>query len=872
MLETTANSGQEIVCNKGGRLSLQGKFLHIDGARFFLNGVTYGPFRPNVDGSEYHEPEVVHRDFAQMKVHGINCVRTYTIPPRWFLDAASDQGLMVMVGLPWEQHVAFLGERRQANAIRSRLRQLVQSCADHPAVAAYTVGNEIPAPIVRWHGRYAVEAFLHQLCKDVKSEDPEALVTYVNYPTTEYLRLPFIDFMCFNVYLEAQETLDAYLARLQTIAADKPLVMAEIGLDSQRNGEDMQAETLAWQIKTCFSAGCAGTFVFAWTDEWHRGGYDIEDWDFGLTRRDRSSKPALTTVAKAYRETPVEIEGRSWPLVSVLICSYNGAHTIEETCTHVKRLEYPNFEVIVVDDGSRDHTGDVAHTFGFQVIQTENRGLSSARNTALQAASGEIVAYVDDDAYPDQLWLTYLVEMFQKSDFAAIGGPNLPPAGDGLIAECVAKAPGGPIHVLVTDREAEHIPGCNMAFRREVLLEIGGFDPQFRIAGDDVDICWRLQDAGHRIGFHPTAQIWHHRRNSMKTYWQQQQNYGRAEALLEAKYPARYNSFGQPSWQGRIYGDGVARSLVFRRHRIYHGVWGTRAFQGIYTLPEHAWAAIMLMPEWFLVIAGLAILTVLGLTWPPLLIAAPFLLLAIFGTVIQAVLSAADVRFATPCPTVSCRVQRFTLITSLYSLQPLARLTGRLQSGLTPWRWRGVRGYRPPWPTSRIVWDEQWQSPEQRLETMERLVRTSGAISERGGEFDRWDLQVRGGLFGGARLCMVIEEHGGGRQLVRFAIRPVAARVVLLMILLFGALTILATLDGAMSAGIVLGLALLVLLVRLAADCGIGIAAFTSVIDEMERAIHKKLARSDATSRTRSAKRSPVQSHDNQPIAGNIGD
>ena len=103
-------------------------------------------------------------------------------------------------------------------------------------------------------------------------------------------RLPFVDFVAFNVYLESREQLAAYLARLQNLAGERPLLLAEVGLDSRRNGEEAQAATLKWQIETIFEGGCAGAFVFAWTDEWHRGGYDIEDWDFGLTTRDRRAK------------------------------------------------------------------------------------------------------------------------------------------------------------------------------------------------------------------------------------------------------------------------------------------------------------------------------------------------------------------------------------------------------------------------------------------------------------------------------------------------------------------------------------------------------------------------------------------------------
>jgi beta-galactosidase/beta-glucuronidase len=95
------------------------------------------------------------------------------------------------------------------------VRDTVRSHAGHPAILCYAIGNEIPAGIVRWHGRKRIEGFLQRLYRAAKSEDPDALVTYVNFPTTEYLRLPFLDFFCFNVYLETRSALEAYLARLQ---------------------------------------------------------------------------------------------------------------------------------------------------------------------------------------------------------------------------------------------------------------------------------------------------------------------------------------------------------------------------------------------------------------------------------------------------------------------------------------------------------------------------------------------------------------------------------------------------------------------------------------------------------------------------------
>src|SRR2546430_8681582 len=133
--------------------------------------------------------------------------------------------------------------------------------------------------MARWLGRRKIERYLKRLCRVIKEEDPDGLVTYVNYPTTEYLQLPFLDLVCFNVHLESQERFEAYLARLQNIAGDRPLLMSEIGLDSLRNGREAQAASLAWQIRSTFAAGGAGAFVFAWTDEWHRAGAEVEDWE-----------------------------------------------------------------------------------------------------------------------------------------------------------------------------------------------------------------------------------------------------------------------------------------------------------------------------------------------------------------------------------------------------------------------------------------------------------------------------------------------------------------------------------------------------------------------------------------------------------------
>src|SRR5881409_4347020 len=117
------------------------------------------------------------------------------------------------------------------------------------------------------------------------------------------------------IYLESQQSFSAYIARLQNIAGNRPLLLAEIGLDSVRNGHEKQSHFLDWQVRTAFAEGCAGAFVFSWTDEWYRGGHDIADWAFGVTDRERRAKPALTAVRRAFVESLFPPE-KKWPAIS----------------------------------------------------------------------------------------------------------------------------------------------------------------------------------------------------------------------------------------------------------------------------------------------------------------------------------------------------------------------------------------------------------------------------------------------------------------------------------------------------------------------------------------------------------------------------
>ena len=533
--------------------------------------------------------------------------------------------------------------------------------------------------------------------------------------------------------------------------------------------------------------------------------------------RDRHPKPALAAVRKAFAETPFPKHLR-WPRISVIVCTYNGSRTIRDCLESMLKLEYPDFEVIVVNDGSSDTTAAILQEYPIRVISTENRGLSMARNVGLKAATGEIVAYIDDDAYPTPYWLSYLAAGFLSTTHAAVGGPNIAPSGDGTIADCVADAPGGPIHVLLSDGEAEHIPGCNMAFRKAALQAIGGFDPQFRTAGDDVDICWRVRQQGWTIGFSAAAMVWHHRRNSIRAYWKQQLGYGKAEALLERKWLEKYNGAGHITWAGRIYGKGLTLTLG-HTPRIYHGIWGSSPFQSLYQPAPATFWSLSLIPEWYLVIVILTALSALGLLWAPLRLAMPLLVLAVLLTFAQAGLGAARASFSHASRCGKFPLKHYVLTAGLYLLQPMARLCGRLSGGLLPWRQYGARRWTFPWLRKFSLWSERGQPLLERIQSFEQNLQADGAYVLRGSEYDRWDLEVRGGNLGGVRTRMVIEEHGAGKQLLRLRLWPRASSLGLTLTLLFTVLASAAAFNQVWPVYLPLGTVVILLFLSIFQDC-----------------------------------------------------
>ncbi len=705
------------------RVRADGKHLVLDGAPFRAKGVTYGSFTPRLDGELYPESSELKKDLVEMAATGLNLVRTYTLPPPELLDMAAELGLRVLVGLHYrdwryETVPGAAAHRRVLDTARKEVDRALELCAGRPEVLALSVGNEVPCDVVRAHGIRRVEEGLSLLVEQVHAGDPEMLATYCNFPTTEFLQVEDQDLFAFNVFLERGEELRRYLLHLQTLSGDRPLLIAELGLAANLHGEEVQASFLREQLRIVDECGLAGATVFSWTDEWGVAGETVEGWEFGITGRERVPKLALAEVRR-WASSRVRDLRAEWPRISVVVCVYNGARLLGKCLESLEAVDYPDLEVIVCDDGSTDDSGAIARAFPFTVLSLDRLGLSRARNAGIDRATGDVVAFLDSDAFCHPEWPYHLALSLEDEDVKATGGPNLPVPGAAVTEQAVALAPGSPMEVLVGDARAEHVPGCNMAYDKEALVAVGGFDPIYTAAGDDVDVCWKILDAGWEIGFSPAAQVRHHRRDTVRGYLRQQRGYGRAEALLAPRHRHRFNRLGQARWTGFVYG-GPRFLPRLLRPLIYHGYSGTAAYQPISwrrSIAARDWG-VALMPLFASILLLTPLLSLLSLWW-----LVPFAV-TLATTVCFAAFVAAGVQ---PPPGAQQSLKLRALVSLFHLAQPLVRTWGRLTT-----RVPRVPPAETSWTADRIRW----------LYDLERHLAEGGDRVRFGDVYSSWDLEV----------------------------------------------------------------------------------------------------------------------------------
>ena len=398
--------------------------------------------------------------------------------------------------------------------------------------------------------------------------------------------------------------------------------------------------------------------------------------------------------------------------------------------------------------------------------------MQAVRNIGAGTAKGEVLAYTDSDCMADVDWLYYLIGTLLSGDYAGVGGPNITPPAQNWIQACVAAAPGGPSHVLLTDTVAEHIPGCNMAFYRWAFENVGGFDPEYHKAGDDVDFCWRIQQAGWVIAFSPAALVWHYRRFTLRAFFKQQDGYGEAESLLRFKHLIFFGPTGTAKWRGQIYpASGGRFSWFVNKPVIYHGIFGEGFFQSIYPTPQSEVAAYLSSIEW---IALTIFLFGLGIFLPALRIV-PYLMLG--GTLCVALSYMVRALIEPKFDTVRARL----LVMVLAFAQPLVRGFSRYFTWLRFKRTPASvirrhehlpqRGRFEASLSRRVFWNEQGRDRHYLLGAMFQLLEEEGWRYSTDSGWNEWDIQIYGNFWWSIVLQTVTEYHGGAKCLTRVRLR-----------------------------------------------------------------------------------------------------
>lgn len=234
-----------------------------------------------------------------------------------------------------------------------------------------------------------------------------------------------------------------------------------------------------------------------------------------------------------------------YPFISIIIPVRNRPEEIDICLSSLGQLHYPRdrMEIIVVDDASDDHTPDVASEFEVSLIRLkEHKQASYCRNLAAEGAKGDILAFIDSDCLADPLWLRELVPAFKERSIGAVGGMVDSYFGKkGLDRYEKVKSSLNVCTYFRRSGEDDlffYVPSCNLLVRRDLLLKLGGFREEMHV-GEDVDLCWRLQDAGHHVEFRPQGRVSHRHRNRLWPFCRRRFDYGTSEPLLQQMHSKR---------------------------------------------------------------------------------------------------------------------------------------------------------------------------------------------------------------------------------------------------------------------------------------------------------------------------------------------
>ncbi len=239
---------------------------------------------------------------------------------------------------------------------------------------------------------------------------------------------------------------------------------------------------------------------------------------------------------------------------TIVIPAYNSSRMLQRCLESIRKIDYPEFETIVVDDGSTDDTADrVKHYPDVKYIKQKNQGPAAARNRGAQEASGTLVFFTDADCIVPPDILARYAPCFSEGSIAGMGGGYRTFNADNPVARYIGREIEFR-HQYAGAGKTTAFGTYNAVFDRQVFLEAGGFDTSFQYAsGEDFDFCYRLVKSGYKLAFDPDIFVYHEHPDSIGKYLKQQYKRGttRTKNLFRHKKNAISDSYVEKSvkWQ-----------------------------------------------------------------------------------------------------------------------------------------------------------------------------------------------------------------------------------------------------------------------------------------------------------------------------------